>query len=74
MEIGDRVKIIDNSAFQDPKVIGKTGTIKEYHYSIERWWEKGKPLDHSVGVELEDGTVERCFTSDLRRFKKGVEK
>lgn len=67
MREGDRVRIVDKGIFQDPKLIGKKGTIRDYHYSICRWWDKGQPLDHSVDVELDDGSTERFFESDLRR-------
>lgn len=70
MDMGDRVEVIDN-ALGDEAKIGDRGKIVDYHYSIERWWEKGHPIDHKVTVRFPDGRHgrdETMWASDLKRL------
>ena len=70
MDIGDRVEVTDVGLCDDAKV-GDRGKIVEYHYTIERWWEKGHPLDHKVTVKFPDGRHGRCvdmWLSDLKQI------
>lgn len=68
MKINDRVEVIDVALGDDVKV-GDKGKIVDYLYTIERWWEKGHPLDHKVIVKFPDGRHGRCrsmWLSDLK--------
>ena len=73
MDIGDRVEVIDTGLGDNAK-IGDKGKIVDYHYSIERWWEKGNPLDHKVTIRFPDGRhgrYERMWLSDLKQINIG---
>ena len=70
MDIGSKVEVIDTGLGDDAK-IGDKGVIVDYHYTIERWWEKGHPLDHKVSVKFRDGRhgrVETLWLSDLKKL------
>jgi len=72
MDIGSKVEVIDIGLCDEGEVkIGDKGKIVEYHYTIERWWEEGHPLDHKVTVKFPDGRHGRCVNmwgSDLREI------
>lgn len=68
MDVGDRVEVVDTGLGDNARV-GDRGRIVDYHYTIERWWEKGHPLDHKVTVSFPDGRHgrrETMWLSDLR--------
>ena len=70
MDIGDRVEVIDTGIGDDAQV-GDRGKIIDYHYSIERWWDKGHPIDHKITVKFPDGRHGRCVSmweSDLKKI------
>lgn len=64
MKEGTRVRVTDN-ALGDKTRTGDEGTIKDYRYSISKWWEGKGKVAHKYTIEFDDGHTETKLSDDI---------